>query len=243
MGLWQQTATWYTGWKIELQAWASNLQRKIKLNWLKTLPFGGCHVLLPTSMGNCVPCVHYCKRPFKLYSDCTCCCANSFHITITWINLPFSSHMQMISPPKFATSSFMFLHCISICSCTPLHMSAGHRSKLEVSFLLVEHGARIYENNIHGVRPVDLEPVWFSPNAVMFYSWCWVWWGSVGGSGDHSCLSPSGWLVNNFGHCRVWLRLRIVILIWWNQVTFILWSDTNSPEIEWLMNSPLKSKK
>ncbi|KAL9975174.1 hypothetical protein ACROYT_G012301 [Oculina patagonica] len=42
--------------------------------------------------------------------------------------------------------------------CTPLHMSAGHRSKLEVSFLLVEHGARIYENNIHGVRPVDLEP-------------------------------------------------------------------------------------
>ena len=38
-------------------------------------------------------------------------------------------------------------------------MSAGHRSKLEVSFLLVEHGARINENNIHGVRPVDLEQV------------------------------------------------------------------------------------
>ena len=49
-----------------------------------------------------------------------------------------------------------------ICSCTPLHMSAGHRSKLEVSFLLVEHGARIYENNIHGVRPVDLDPVSYS---------------------------------------------------------------------------------
>lgn len=48
---------------------------------------------------------------------------------------------------------------VPICSCTPLHMSAGHRSKLEVSFLLVENGARIYENNIHGVRPVDLEPV------------------------------------------------------------------------------------
>lgn len=42
--------------------------------------------------------------------------------------------------------------------CTPLHMSAEHRSKLEVSFLLVEHGARIFDNNIHGVRPVDLEP-------------------------------------------------------------------------------------
>ncbi|XP_067053198.1 uncharacterized protein [Acropora muricata] len=42
--------------------------------------------------------------------------------------------------------------------CTPLHMSAEHRSKLEVSFLLVEHGARIFENNIHGIRPVDLEP-------------------------------------------------------------------------------------
>ena len=41
-------------------------------------------------------------------------------------------------------------------------MSAGHRSKLEVSFLLVEHGARIYENNIHGVRPVDLDPVSYS---------------------------------------------------------------------------------
>ena len=35
-------------------------------------------------------------------------------------------------------------------------------SKLEVSFLLVEHGARIYENNIHGVRPVDLDPVSYS---------------------------------------------------------------------------------
>lgn len=49
-----------------------------------------------------------------------------------------------------------------IFSCTPLHMSAGHRSKLEVSFLLVEHGARIYENNIHGVRPVNLDPVSYS---------------------------------------------------------------------------------
>ena len=45
-------------------------------------------------------------------------------------------------------------------------MSAGHRSKLEVSFLLVEHGARIFENNIHGLRPVDLEPVRFSPLTV-----------------------------------------------------------------------------
>ena len=45
-------------------------------------------------------------------------------------------------------------------------MSAEHRSKLEVSFLLVEHGARIFENNIHGIRPVDLEPVGFI--AILF---------------------------------------------------------------------------
>lgn len=64
-----------------------------------------------------------------------------------------------IPPPL--TDSLM-----SFCSCTPLHMSAEHRSKLEVSFLLVEHGARIFENNIHGIRPVDLEPVGFF--AILF---------------------------------------------------------------------------
>ncbi|XP_032222674.2 uncharacterized protein LOC5521422 isoform X1 [Nematostella vectensis] len=41
--------------------------------------------------------------------------------------------------------------------CTPLHLSVGKLQNLEVSHLLVEHGARILENNIQGVRPVDLE--------------------------------------------------------------------------------------
>ena len=38
-------------------------------------------------------------------------------------------------------------------------MSVRHQSNLEVSHLLIEHGARIYENNIQGKRPLDLDPV------------------------------------------------------------------------------------
>ena len=38
-------------------------------------------------------------------------------------------------------------------------MSAGHLSNLEVSYLLMEHGARIFENNLQGLRPLDFEPV------------------------------------------------------------------------------------
>ncbi|XP_031563112.1 uncharacterized protein LOC116298715 [Actinia tenebrosa] len=42
--------------------------------------------------------------------------------------------------------------------CTPLHLSVGCKQNLEVSHLLVEHGARINDNSLQGVRPVDLEP-------------------------------------------------------------------------------------
>lgn len=70
-------------------------------------------------------------------------------------------------------SSLHFVSWLWFFSCTPLHMSAGHRGKLEVSFLLVEHGARIFENNIHGVRPVDLEPVWFFSNLIDYSLWMW----------------------------------------------------------------------
>ncbi|KAK3697424.1 hypothetical protein QZH41_019237, partial [Actinostola sp. cb2023] len=42
--------------------------------------------------------------------------------------------------------------------CTPLHLSVGHMQYLEVSHLLVEHGARINDNSLQGIRPVDLEP-------------------------------------------------------------------------------------
>lgn len=70
-------------------------------------------------------------------------------------------------------SSLHFVSWLWSFSCTPLHMSAGHRGKLEVSFLLVEHGARIFENNIHGVRPVDLEPVWFFSNLIDYSLWMW----------------------------------------------------------------------
>ncbi|XP_065070350.1 uncharacterized protein LOC135695275 isoform X1 [Rhopilema esculentum] len=40
---------------------------------------------------------------------------------------------------------------------TPLHMCAGNLQSLEVSFLLVEHGARIEDNDLEGTRPVDLQ--------------------------------------------------------------------------------------
>lgn len=39
---------------------------------------------------------------------------------------------------------------------TPLHLCAGCLHNLEVSYVLVEHGARIEDNDIEGVRPVDL---------------------------------------------------------------------------------------
>ena len=42
---------------------------------------------------------------------------------------------------------------------TPLHLCAGCLQSLEVSFVLVEHGARIEDNDIEGVRPVDLHLV------------------------------------------------------------------------------------
>ena len=45
------------------------------------------------------------------------------------------------------------------CSRTPLHMCAGNLQNLEVLFLLVEHGARIEDNDLEGTRPVDLHLV------------------------------------------------------------------------------------
>ena len=45
------------------------------------------------------------------------------------------------------------------CSRTPLHLCAGNMQSLEVSFVLVEHGARIEDNDIEGKRPVDLQHV------------------------------------------------------------------------------------
>eukprot|EP00794_Sanderia_malayensis_P018095 gene18095-19903_t len=41
---------------------------------------------------------------------------------------------------------------------SPLHMCAGNLQSLEVSFILVEHGARIEDNDLEGTRPVDLQP-------------------------------------------------------------------------------------
>ena len=46
-----------------------------------------------------------------------------------------------------------------VSSRTPLHMCAGNLQSLEVSFLLVEHGARIEDNDLEGTRPVDLQLV------------------------------------------------------------------------------------
>eukprot|EP00111_Clytia_hemisphaerica_P006364 TCONS_00018439-protein len=41
---------------------------------------------------------------------------------------------------------------------TPLHLSAANLQSLQVSVILVEHGARIEDNDIEGDRPVDLHP-------------------------------------------------------------------------------------
>ena len=38
-------------------------------------------------------------------------------------------------------------------------MCAGQLQSLEVSYVLVEHGARIEENDLEGIRPVDLQTV------------------------------------------------------------------------------------
>ena len=38
-------------------------------------------------------------------------------------------------------------------------MCAGNLQHLEVSFILVEHGARIEDNDLEGTRPVDLQLV------------------------------------------------------------------------------------
>ena len=38
-------------------------------------------------------------------------------------------------------------------------MCAGNLQSLEVSFILVEHGARIEDNDLEGTRPVDLQLV------------------------------------------------------------------------------------
>ncbi len=38
-------------------------------------------------------------------------------------------------------------------------MCAGNLRNLEVSFILIEHGARIEDNDLEGTRPVDLHQV------------------------------------------------------------------------------------
>ncbi|XP_047134690.1 uncharacterized protein LOC100197014 isoform X1 [Hydra vulgaris] len=39
---------------------------------------------------------------------------------------------------------------------TPLHLCAGSMQKLELSYILIEHGARIEDNNLDGIRPIDI---------------------------------------------------------------------------------------
>ena len=48
---------------------------------------------------------------------------------------------------------------ILIFSQTPLHLCAGSMQKLELSYLLIEHGARVEDNDLDGIRPIDINIV------------------------------------------------------------------------------------
>ena len=75
-------------------------------------------------------------------------------------------------------SSFLYSTYFFLFSNTPLHLSASCLQSLEVSYVLVEHGARIEDNDIEGVRPVDLHPVSESPkcfNVFFLFDIIQIW--------------------------------------------------------------------
>lgn len=61
-----ELVTWYkicdTGWQAMLK------QRRVKLDWLKLLCFGGCHILFPSRMTDFIPGDHFLQRTHQRHN-------------------------------------------------------------------------------------------------------------------------------------------------------------------------------
>ena len=84
------------------------------------------------------------------------------------VNLSICLFETLVSLWKWSTLArkSCFLINTHLCySRTPLHLCVNNLQNLEVSYVLVEYGARIEENDFEGIRPVDLR-------LVSFFVWC-----------------------------------------------------------------------
>ena len=84
------------------------------------------------------------------------------------VNLSVCLFETLVSLWKWSTLArkSCFLINTHLCySRTPLHLCVNNLQNLEVSYVLVEYGARIEENDFEGIRPVDLR-------LVSFFVWC-----------------------------------------------------------------------